>query len=241
MLSLLGLAGRPAEIPGIGPVDPALARDLARAAAASPGTTWCVTVTDGRGHATGHGCARPEATSRRKRPGPAPPGGTRIRDGPGFAFTPSGQPGPPGGYGTWRLRAGASGPRDLLVALDPVSTGDCDHRFRPGVMIPGSGSGTWPRSGTLPAPARSAGGLLAIVISNITSRTRPAAGAACVMAALSAVTTTASSSTHGGRPISSPTPPSGGPPHPTASTPPNPPATPSERPTQAGRPGSRMR
>ncbi len=28
-------------------------------------------------------------------------------------------------------------------------------------MIPGSSSGTWPRSGTRPAPARSAGGLLA--------------------------------------------------------------------------------
>ena len=134
------LADRPAEIPGIGPIDPALARDLAHAAAAHPRTTWCVTVTDEHGHAIGHGCARPEATSRRKRQGPAPPGGTGIRDGPGFAFTTSGQPGPPGGYGTWRLRAGAGGPRDLLVALDPISTGDCDHRFQarghdPGVKL----------------------------------------------------------------------------------------------------------
>ena len=130
LATLLGLADRPAEIPGIGPIDPALARDLAHTAAANPRTTWCVTVTDEHGHAIGHGCARPEATSRRKRQGPAPPGGTRIRDGPGFAFTATGRPGPPGGYGTWRLRAGAAGPRDLLVALDPIPAGDCDHRFQ---------------------------------------------------------------------------------------------------------------
>src|SRR5579862_1244907 len=60
----LGLADRPGEIPGIGPIDPVLARDLARAAARNPRTTWCVTVTDADGHAIGHGCARP---------GPAPP------------------------------------------------------------------------------------------------------------------------------------------------------------------------
>ena len=140
LATLLGLADRPAEIPGIGPIDPALARDLAHTAAANPRTTWCVTVTDEHGHAIGHGCARPEATSRRKRQGPAPPGGTRIRDGPGFAFTATGRPGPPGGYGTWRLRAGAAGPRDLLVALDPIPAGDCDHRFQarghdPGVRL----------------------------------------------------------------------------------------------------------
>jgi hypothetical protein len=140
LTTLLGLADRPAEIPGIGPIDPALARDLAHAAAGNPRTTWCVTVTDGHGHAIGHGCARPEATSRRKQQGPAPPGGTGIRDGPGFAFTAIGPDGPPGGYGNWRLRAGAGGPRDLLVALDPISTGDCDHRFQarghdPGVKL----------------------------------------------------------------------------------------------------------
>ena len=36
LATLLGLAGRPAEIGGIGPIDPALARDLANAAAANP-------------------------------------------------------------------------------------------------------------------------------------------------------------------------------------------------------------
>ena len=62
-------AERPGEIPGIGPVDPALARDLAASAAQNPSTTWCVTVTDQDGHAIGHGCARPEPKSHRKRAG----------------------------------------------------------------------------------------------------------------------------------------------------------------------------
>jgi len=142
--------------------DPALARDLARAAAQNPKTTWCVTVTDQDGHAIGHGCARPEPKNqarRRDKPGqpgpgggsdpprgpgplggPDPPRGTGIRDGPGFSFTAAGQHGPPGGYGSWRLSAGGSGQRDLLVALDPITTEDCDHRFEakghdPGVKL----------------------------------------------------------------------------------------------------------
>jgi hypothetical protein len=135
LVTLLGLAGRLAEIPGIGPVDPALARDLARAAARNPKTTWCVTVTDQDGHAIGHGCARPESRSRR---------GHRERDGPGFAFTAAGEHGPPGaghagGYGTWRLHTGQDD-RDLLVTLDPIATDPCDHRYQakghdPGVKL----------------------------------------------------------------------------------------------------------
>jgi hypothetical protein len=131
------LADRPGEISGIGPVDPWLARDLANAAAADPKTTWCITVTDEQGHAVGHGCARPEPKSHRKRAGPAPPGG--ARDGPGFSFTAIGEPGPPGGYGAWRLRIPGGGP-DLLVTLDPIATQECDHRFEakghdPGVKL----------------------------------------------------------------------------------------------------------
>ena len=108
LATLLGLADRPAEIGGIGPIDPALARDLANSAAASPRTTWCVTVTDQDGHATGHGCATPEPKSLRKRAGPGPPGGTGNREGPAFAFTAAGQHGPPGGYGTWRLHTASA-------------------------------------------------------------------------------------------------------------------------------------
>ena len=61
-----GLADRPGELGGHGPVDPWLARDLVNAAAASPKTTWCVTVTDQHGHAVGHGCARPEPKSHQE-------------------------------------------------------------------------------------------------------------------------------------------------------------------------------
>ena len=129
-----GLADRPGELAGLGPVDPWLARDLLRAAAANPKTTWCVTVTDQHGHAVGHGCARPEPRSHRKRAGPGPqPGRT------GFAFTAASRDGPPGGYGTWTLRTPGDGP-DLRVTLDPLTTQDCDHRYQatghdPGIKL----------------------------------------------------------------------------------------------------------
>ncbi len=89
-----------------------------------------MTVTDEDGHAIGHGCARPEPKSHRKRAGPAPPGpgGAGNRDGPGFAFTPASQDGPPGGYGVWRLPPPETAP-DLIITLDPITTQDCDHRF----------------------------------------------------------------------------------------------------------------
>jgi hypothetical protein len=65
LTTLLGLADRPGAAHGLGPLDPALARDLAATAASSPHSQWCVTVTDADGIAVGHGCARP-AWNRRK-------------------------------------------------------------------------------------------------------------------------------------------------------------------------------
>jgi hypothetical protein len=97
-----------------------------------------VTVTDSQGHAIGHGCARPAPASGRGKPHkpdapdePDPPGGVR------FTFTRTGQPGPPGGYGTWRFSAGQ---RDLLIQIGPLPGADCDHRHQanghdPGVML----------------------------------------------------------------------------------------------------------
>ena len=163
LATLLGLADRPGEIPGIGPIDPVLARELAEAAARGPGTTWCVTVTDSGGYAIGHGCARPgpagSSTGHTKRAepgirpedadrpvghdppgGPDPPGRPEDAGRPGFTFSAVGQHGPPGGYGTWRLCTGSPEERDLIVALGPIATGECDHRHQakghdPGVML----------------------------------------------------------------------------------------------------------
>jgi len=139
--TLLDLADRPGELAGLGPVDPALARDLAAAAARNPRSTWCLTVTDSQGHAIGHGCARPApATSRTTRHKPDTPGGPGPPGRPRFTFTPTGDPGPPGGYGTWRFGTGIPGQRDLLIKIGPLPVGECDHRHEarghdPGVML----------------------------------------------------------------------------------------------------------
>src|SRR5207302_3790583 len=130
LATLAGLADRPGELGGLGPVDPWLARDLAAAAAANPRTTWCLTVTDNQGHAVAHGCARPEPKKHGKRAGPGPPGQT------GFSFTPAGRDGPPGGYGTWRLRTPGGGP-DLILTIDPITTDPCDHRHEANGHDPG--------------------------------------------------------------------------------------------------------
>jgi hypothetical protein len=143
LATVLELADRPGEIAGIGPVDPALARDLAAAAARNPRTTWCVTVTDQDGHAIGHGCARPgprSAASRRSSGAPDgrdPPGGTGRTGGPGFTLTASGGPGPPGGYGSWRLATGTGERPDLLIGLEPIA-GPCDHRHQAKGHDPGA-------------------------------------------------------------------------------------------------------
>jgi hypothetical protein len=130
LATVTGLTDRPGEIGGIGPVDPWLARDLAAAAARNPKTTWCVTVTDQDGHAVGHGCARPEPSSHRKRAGPGPPGET------GFTFTPASRDGPPGGYGTWRLRTPGPG-HGLIITLESLTTDPCDHRHETSRHDPG--------------------------------------------------------------------------------------------------------
>jgi hypothetical protein len=128
LATLARLADRPGELAGLGPIDPWLARDLATAAARNPKTTWCVTVTDGKGHAVAHGCARPEPDNHRKHAGPGPPGGT------GFTFTPASRDGPPG---TWRLHTPGPGPR-LIITLDPLTTDPCDHRFEARGHDPGA-------------------------------------------------------------------------------------------------------
>ncbi len=139
LTTLLGLANRPGLLDGLGPVDPWQARGLARASAANPGTTWCLTVTNSRGWAAGHACARPEPRShakRRKREPPTrtgPPGTTST----GFTLTRIGS-GPPGGYGTWRFTTGVPGQPAWILDIHPIPAGECDHRYQASGHDPGA-------------------------------------------------------------------------------------------------------
>jgi hypothetical protein len=57
LATLRGLAARAGENRLLGPLDPAMARDLAAAAARSPHSRWEVTIVDAQGYAVGHGIA----------------------------------------------------------------------------------------------------------------------------------------------------------------------------------------
>ena len=157
--TLLGQAERPGEGHGLGPLDPALCRDLAVAAANSLRTKWCLTVTDANGFAIGHGCARLGAGDKATwqawlRQAGVPPG-TRpaslaalpsqvnltipasaltglaaYTDAWGFA--PRDGPGMPG---TWTLTL--PGGRNLTVRIEPVPTYECDHRHESQAYQPG--------------------------------------------------------------------------------------------------------
>jgi hypothetical protein len=121
---------RPGEAWELGALDPALARELLAAAARSPGSEFCVTVTDEHGYAVGHGCAKPARprTSGNRGPeltgtvppGPAPPDSATFarRDGLG----------PPGGFGSWTLTLPGRGTA-FTVDLKPVPTHECDHAY----------------------------------------------------------------------------------------------------------------
>jgi hypothetical protein len=153
--TLLGLAERPGEGHGLGPLDPDLCRALAVTAANSSYSTLCVTVTNPAGIAIGHGCARPARRNhpgqgrgdRAQRPPPralaALPARVNLtvtadrlaeltREPPetvacrDWMFTRTADPGPPGGDGTWTLTLPDG--RHLTVRLEPVPTFDCDHR-----------------------------------------------------------------------------------------------------------------
>jgi hypothetical protein len=63
----LGLTDNPGDIPGLGPTDASTCRDLAGTLAANPASKWCITLTDAKGRAVAHGCARA---------GPGPPATT---------------------------------------------------------------------------------------------------------------------------------------------------------------------
>jgi hypothetical protein len=156
-------AERPGESRLLGPLDPALARDLAAAAARSPDARWELTIVDEHGYAAGHGVARP---GRGRRPEPPPPGPSGP-SGPASGALPArvnitvaeallrqlaakaAQPrsgAPPGdwelvpraagaGDGAWTLTL--PGGRQLTVRFDAVPTHACDHRYQVSAYQPG--------------------------------------------------------------------------------------------------------
>ncbi len=138
LATLLALAERPGEIQGFGMLDPALARDLAAAAAASPHTTVCVTVTSAEGYAIGHGCARPDRSLRARQAAALPntrsagfparlnltisatalAGLTSHNHASPWALTPRGNPGPPDKTGP----PGNAGPTGQTTPTDGYGT-----------------------------------------------------------------------------------------------------------------------
>jgi len=133
LATLLGLADRPGAAHELGPLDPALARDLAAAAANSPHSEWRMTITNAEGVAIGHGCAKLARKAKRSRANSPP----ASRDGPGarWGCTPLDKQTPPGGYGTWTLTLPDG--RLLTVKLVPIPVSDCDHRYESQAYQPG--------------------------------------------------------------------------------------------------------
>ncbi len=122
LLTLLELAERPGEAHGLGALDPALVRDLAAAGARHPASEFCVTITNERGYAIGHGCAKAQrGKAQRGKAGRAiPVSPDRV------TFTPAASAGPSGGFGSWMLTVpGAPAPFTVDIGLVPVD--DCDH------------------------------------------------------------------------------------------------------------------
>jgi hypothetical protein len=97
----LGATRSPGEVTGFGPLTAETCRDLADHIARSPGTRWCLTLTDAAGHVVGHACARrppPPVTDKagiaawlaRLKPGPIEAGTcTHAREVPGYRIPAS--------------------------------------------------------------------------------------------------------------------------------------------------------
>ena len=164
LATLQGRAARSGDNRLLGPLDPALARDLAAAAARSPDSRWEITIVDEHGYATGHGIARPvRSAPHQSQPPPQPPPGpaasalpARVnititeaflhqletqaaKPRPGVQLRPGAPPGAwafnPGKPGTWVLTL--PGGRHLAIRLDVVPTYDCDHRYAVSSYLPG--------------------------------------------------------------------------------------------------------
>ncbi|HTR93229.1 MAG TPA: DUF222 domain-containing protein [Trebonia sp.] len=149
LATLQGRAARAGDNRLLGPLDPALARHLAAAAARCPHSRWEITVVDEHGYATGHGIARP---ARSTKPPPSPPltalparvniivTETFLRQLAQNAQPRSGAP--PGDWEltrskheTWKLTL--PGGKELTVSFDVVPTHACDHRYQTSSYQPG--------------------------------------------------------------------------------------------------------
>ncbi len=113
----------------LGPLDPALARDLAAAAARSPNSRWEIIAVDEHGYAIAHGIARPPAAEDPRQRSRNPIRARRAPAAPGaWQFTPR-KP------GTWALTL--PGGQQLAVGFDAVPTYSCDHRYAVSSYLPG--------------------------------------------------------------------------------------------------------
>jgi hypothetical protein len=141
-------------------LDPALARDIAATAAASPHAEICVTVTSPEGWAIGHGYARSDPTTSAKLP---PPAGLPVRLNltiPATALArltalayPAGPVSPDDGARAWSvaLRGSTSPPQAARTSSSsglPTATGPPDATVSSGAGPPGGtafldGYGTW--------------------------------------------------------------------------------------------------
>ena len=147
LVTLQGRAKRPGDNRLLGPLDPALTRDLAAAAARSPSARWEVTIIDDHGYAAGHGVARPRR-GRRQQPRPsgpalcALPARVNITVPETLLHQLAAQPRSGAPPGDWRFapRTGKEGDdawvltlpggRELAVRFDVVPTHTCDHRHQ---------------------------------------------------------------------------------------------------------------
>jgi hypothetical protein len=152
LATLQGRAARQGDNRLLGPLDPAMARELAAAAAKSPYARWEVTIVDDHGYAVGHGIARPGRGTRREpqQPGqplcglPARVNITVTENLLRQLAAQTAQPrsgAPPGEWelaprapGSWALTL--PGGLELTVRFDVVPTHTCDHRHRVNGYVP---------------------------------------------------------------------------------------------------------
>ena len=114
--------GRPVAGPGPG-----------RAAAPEPGHD-VVRDRDRPARARRRARLRPARTHGKQESAPAR---GRRRAGPGSPSPRPGRDGPPGGYGTWRLRTPGPGP-GLIVAIGTLDTDPCEHQHQARGHDPGA-------------------------------------------------------------------------------------------------------